>query len=43
MPVATHVPVLIEERDGKIFLFAHIMRKQQHTSAFATNENVLPF
>lgn len=41
MPVATHVPVLIEERDGKIFLLAHIMRKQQHTSAFAANENVL--
>lgn len=41
VPVATHVPVLIEERDKKIFLLAHIMRKQQHTTAFAANENVL--
>jgi len=41
MPVATHVPVLIEERDEKIFLQAHIMRKQNHTNAFEKNPNVL--
>jgi len=40
-PVATHVPVLIEEKDGKIFLYAHIMRKQEHTAAFENNSNVL--
>lgn len=40
-PVATHIPVLIEERDGRIFLQAHTMRKQQHTLAFEQNENVL--
>ncbi len=40
-PVATHVPTLIEERDDKIFLLAHVMRKQQHTKAFAENPNVL--
>lgn len=40
-PVATHVPCLIEERDDKIFLHAHVMRKQQHTNAFAENPNVL--
>jgi transcriptional regulator len=40
-PVATHVPCLIEERDGRIFLRAHAMRKQQHTNAFAENSNVL--
>ena len=40
-PVATHLPVLIEEREGKIFLLAHIMRKQEHTVAFEKNANVL--
>jgi len=40
-PVATHVPVLFEERDDKLFLLAHIMRKQAHTDAFADNQNVL--
>lgn len=40
-PVATHVPVLIEERDGQIFLQAHVMRKQEHTIAFQNNPNVL--
>lgn len=40
-PVATHVPVLIEERDNKIFLLAHVMRKQTHTKAFGHNASVL--
>ena len=40
-PVATHVPCLMEERDDKIFLYAHVMRKQAHTKAFAENPNVL--
>src|SRR5690348_6591684 len=40
-PVATHVPCLIEERENKIFLRAHVMRKQQHTNAFEQNPNVL--
>ena len=40
-PVATHVPCLIEERENKIFLLAHVMRKQQHTKAFEENPNVL--
>ena len=40
-PVATHVPVLIEERDEKIFLQAHIMRKQKHAIAVEQNANVL--
>jgi len=41
MPVVTHVPVLIEQRDNKIYLLAHVMRKQDHTKAFETNPNVL--
>jgi transcriptional regulator len=40
-PVATHIPVLFEERDGKMYLQAHIMRKQNHTIAFEHNPNVL--
>ena len=40
-PVATHVPVLFAERDGKLFLQAHIMRKQNHTDAFLQNSKVL--
>ena len=40
-PVATHIPVLIDERDNKLFLQAHIMRKQNHTIAFENNASVL--
>jgi transcriptional regulator len=40
-PVATHVPVLFQERDGKLFLQAHIMRRQEHSMAFEQNPNVL--
>ncbi len=40
-PVVTHVPVLIDEREGKLFLRAHVMRKQEHTLAFEHNPNVL--
>ena len=40
-PVATHVPVLLEERKDKLFLLAHAMRKQEHTNAFANNQHVL--
>ena len=41
IPVATHVPVLLEEREGKLFLQAHIMRRQSHTKAFEVNKSVL--
>lgn len=40
-PVATHIPVLIEERGERLFLLAHAMRKQEHTKAFETNPDVL--
>ena len=40
-PVATHIPVLVEERDSKIFLLGHTMRKQQHTNAFDIHPDVL--
>ena len=41
LPVATHIPVLFEEKDNKLFLLGHAMRKQQHTTAFENNNNVL--
>lgn len=41
LPVATHVPVLIVERDDKLYLQAHIMRKQDHHIAFENNGHVL--
>ena len=40
-PVATQVPVLIEEMDGKIMLTGHIMKNTDHHKAFLHNENVL--
>ena len=40
-PVATQVPVFIDERDGKIFLSGHIMKNTDHHKAFLQNESVL--
>lgn len=39
--VATHVPVMISLRENKLFLQAHIMRKQAHTVAFEHNDKVM--
>ena len=40
-PVATQVPVFIEEKDGKKILRGHIMKNTDHHKAFVHNENVL--
>lgn len=40
-PVATQVPVLLKERDGVMYLQAHIMRQTDHHKAFQNNKNVL--
>lgn len=40
-PVATHVPVLLKEREGKLFLQGHIMRKTGHHKAFEANAAAL--
>ena len=49
-PVATQVPVFVDERDarpddpvgrGKLFLTGHIMRNTDHHKAFEQNPNVL--
>ncbi len=40
-PVATQVPVFIEDREGKLFLTGHIMRQTDHQKAFEKNPNAL--
>lgn len=40
-PVATQVPVLVEDRDGKQVLRGHIMRNSDHHKAFMVNETAL--
>lgn len=40
-PVATQVPVFIDEKEGKLFLTGHIMRNNDHHKAFEKNPNVL--
>lgn len=40
-PVATQIPMFIDERDGKLFLSGHIMRNNDHHKAFEKNPNVL--
>lgn len=41
IPVATHLPFLIKERNGDLYLQAHIMRNTDHHKAFEKNPNVL--
>ncbi len=40
-PVATQVPLFIDECEGKLFLTGHIQRKTDHHNAFEQNSNVL--
>ena len=40
-PVATQIPVFIDEREGKLFLSGHIMKNTDHHKAFLHNPNVL--
>jgi len=39
--VATQIPILLEERNGELFLQGHIMRKTDHHKAFLENPNGL--
>jgi transcriptional regulator len=39
--VATQIPILIEVRDGELFLQGHIMRNTDHHKAFLENPNAL--
>lgn len=40
-PVATQIPVFIEEREGKLFLKGHMMRNTDHHLAFVENAKAL--
>lgn len=40
-PAATQVPLLIEEREGKLFLLGHFMRNTDHYKAFQQNNQAL--
>jgi transcriptional regulator len=40
-PVATQIPIKIEERNGQVYLIGHVMKKTDHHQAYAKNENVL--
>jgi transcriptional regulator len=39
--VATQIPILIEEREGELFLQGHIMRKTDHHKVFIENPQAL--
>jgi len=38
---ATQIPVLVEEKEGKLFIYGHIAKKSDHHYAFEENPNVL--
>jgi len=40
-PIATQVPLLLEEKDGQFFLYGHVQRKTDHQLAFEINPHVL--
>jgi transcriptional regulator len=40
-PVATQIPVFIEERNGRLFLTGHMMKSTDHHKAFENNHSVL--
>jgi transcriptional regulator len=40
-PVATQIPVFIEDRNGKMYLTGHMMRQTDHHKAFENNPHVL--
>lgn len=40
-PVATQVPLFLEERNGKLYLSGHLMRQTDHHKAFVKNKTVL--
>jgi transcriptional regulator len=39
--VATQIPILVEEREGELYLQGHIMRKTDHHKAFVENPQAL--
>ncbi len=41
LPIAGQIPVLIKQENDKLVITGHLMRKQDHTNAFGSNNNVL--
>ncbi|MCA1798968.1 MAG: FMN-binding negative transcriptional regulator [Xanthomonadaceae bacterium] len=41
MPVASQIPLLMEERGGRMWLSGHLMKGTDHREAFESNPNVL--
>lgn len=41
LPIATQVPVFVDEKDGKIILSGHMMKNTDHHLAFAEKNDVL--
>ncbi|HEY2347898.1 MAG TPA: FMN-binding negative transcriptional regulator [Puia sp.] len=41
IPVATQIPVLFENRNDKLYLQGHFMKKQDHTNAFMKHPDAL--
>lgn len=41
VPAATQIPLLLEEREDKLFFTGHFMRNTDHHKAFEQNANVL--
>jgi transcriptional regulator len=39
--VATQIPILVEQREGSVYLLGHIMRNTDHHKAFVENQQVL--
>lgn len=40
-PVATQIPLLVKEKDGKLFLIGHLMKQTDHHKAFLENNQAL--
>jgi transcriptional regulator len=40
-PAVTQIPLEVEEKEGRLFLHGHVMRKTDHYKAFEKNNNVL--
>ena len=38
---ATQIPVLVEEKEGKLFIYGHIAKRSDHHQAFEENPDVL--
>ena len=42
-PTATHLPFIVEKRDGKIYLLAHLAKANLHWQQFENNEILVIF